>query len=218
KGTKDGISIFLSDKASISELQQELTQLLADQKQNPYSGEKLEVQVQIGNRLFSEEEEREISTIIHENSQMKISAFYSNVMSKDEAKKWKENDQIFSMATIIRSGQVVQVPGDFLLIGDVNPGGQIRSNGNVFVLGNIKGIIHAGFEGNGNAIVAGKFLYPSQVRIADKVYGFDSEDYKEVTETDLFSAFVNDAGEIVIDGIHKIRKIRPEISNFQGGR
>ncbi|EHX3710879.1 septum site-determining protein MinC, partial [Listeria monocytogenes] len=42
--------------------------------------------------------------------------------------------------------------------------------------------------------------------------------YKEVTETDLFSAFVNDAGEIVIDGIHKIRKIRPEISNFQGGR
>ncbi|MCH2711876.1 septum site-determining protein MinC, partial [Listeria monocytogenes] len=61
-------------------------------------------------------------------------------------------------------------------------------------------------------------LYPSQVRIADKVYGFDSEDYKEVTETDLFSAFVNDAGEIVIDGIHKIRKIRPEISNFQGGR
>ncbi|HAK1614377.1 TPA: septum site-determining protein MinC, partial [Listeria monocytogenes] len=121
-------------------------------------------------------------------------------------------------ATIIRSGQVVQVPGDFLLIGDVNPGGQIRSNGNVFVLGNIKGIIHAGFEGNENAVVAGKFLYPSQVRIAGKVYGFDSEDYKEVTETDLFSAFVNDVGEIVIDGIHKIRKIRPEISNFQGGR
>lgn len=218
KGTKSGISIFLSDKSSISELQQELSQLLADQKQNPYSGEKLEVQVQIGNRLFSEEEEREISTIIHNNSQMKISAFYSNVMSKDEAKKWKENDQIFSMATIIRSGQVVQVPGDFLLIGDVNPGGQIRSNGNVFVLGNIKGIIHAGFEGDENAVVAGKFLYPSQVRIAGKVYGFDSEDYKEVADTDLFSAFVNDAGEIVIDEIHKIRKIRPEISNFQGGR
>ncbi len=217
KGTKEGIQIFLSDTASIDELEVELISLLKEQKTAPYSGEKLSVQVQIGNRLFSEIEEASIAKIIAENSQMKIGAFYSNVMTKSDAKKWKESDQIYSLATIIRSGQVIQATGDVLLIGDINPGGQIRSTGNIFVLGQIKGIVHAGFEGNEKAIVAGKFLYPSQIRIADKVFGFDSEDYKDVVDTELFSAYIH-SDAIIIDDIHKIRKIRPEISNFEGGR
>ncbi len=217
KGTKEGIQIFLSDTASINELEAELISLLKEQKTAPYSGEKLSVQVQIGNRLFSEEEEARIAKIIVQNSQMKIGAFYSNVMTKADAKKWKEADQIYSLATIIRSGQVIQVTGDVLLIGDINPGGQIRSTGNIFVLGQIKGIVHAGFEGDKDSVIAGKFLYPSQVRIAEKFFGFDSEDYKDIADTELFSAYIRE-DEIIIDDIHKIRKIRPEISNFEGGR
>ncbi|WP_088815255.1 MULTISPECIES: septum site-determining protein MinC [Listeria] len=217
KGTKEGIQIFLSDTASINELEAELISLLKEQKTAPYSGEKLSVQVQIGNRLFSEEEEARIAKIIVQNSQMKIGAFYSNVMTKADAKKWKEADQIYSLATIIRSGQVIQVTGDVLLIGDINPGGQIRSTGNIFVLGQIKGIVHAGFEGAKDSVIAGKFLYPSQVRIAEKFFGFDSEDYKDIADTELFSAYIRE-DEIIIDDIHKIRKIRPEISNFEGGR
>ncbi|EUJ33244.1 septum formation inhibitor [Listeria floridensis FSL S10-1187] len=218
KGTKDGIQIMLSDTASIEELEKELLVLLKEQKSAPYSGEKLPVQVQIGNRLFSVEEESRIEDIIKKNSQMAISAFYSNVITKDAAKKWKEEDQVYSLATIVRSGQVIQVSGDILLIGDINPGGQIRSTGNIYVLGNIKGIVHAGFDGNVRAVVAGKFLYPSQVRIAEQSFGFDSEAYKEIEDTQLFSAFIGEEDQLVIDDIHKIRKIRPEITNFEGGR
>ncbi|WP_163653265.1 septum site-determining protein MinC [Listeria sp. PSOL-1] len=218
KGTKDGIVVFLDDEASVSEIETELFERLKEQNQATEKEEKLLVKVQLGNRLFSPEEETRITNIINENSQMQISAFYSDVITKKEAREWKEREQVYSMATIVRSGQVLHVPGDFLLIGDVNPGGQIRANGNVFVLGDIKGIIHAGFEGNKQAVIAGKFLYPSQVRIADKFFGFDSEDYKEIEDTELFSAYISEKNEIVIDEIHKIRKIRPEISNFQGGR
>ncbi|EUJ17778.1 septum site-determining protein MinC [Listeria aquatica] len=218
KGTKNGIQIVLKDTASIEELETELLALLKDQKAAPYSGEKLPVQVQIGNRLFSEEEENRIESIIKEQSQMEINAFYSDVMTKEDAKKWKEQDQIFSLATIVRSGQVIQVSGDLLLIGDINPGGQIRSSGNIFVLGSIKGIVHAGFEGDEKAVVAGKFLYPSQIRIADQSFGFDSEDYKNIEDTELFSAYINDENKLVVDDVHTIRKIRPEITNFEGGR
>lgn len=218
KGTKDGIVISLSDKADIMQLRQELLQLLIEQKQGPYSGEKLEVQVQLGNRLFSEEEEADFAGIIHDNSQMKIKAFYSNVMTKEAAKKWKEEEQIYSMATIIRSGQVIHVPGDFLLIGDINPGGQIRADGNIFVLGQIKGIVHAGFAGSKDAVVAGKFLYPSQIRIASEFYSFDDEAYKEIGDTDLKAAFITDTKDIKVDGVHTLRKVRPHIANFQGGR
>lgn len=218
KGTKDGIVISLSDKADITQLKQELLQLLVEQKKGPYSGGELEVQVMLGDRLFSEEEEADFAGIIRDNSQMKIKAFYSNVMTKEAAKKWKEAEQIYSMATIIRSGQVLHVPGDFLLIGDINPGGQIRADGNIFVLGQIKGIVHAGFSGAVDAVVAGKFLYPAQVRIAHKFYSFDDEAYKEIGDTDLLAAFIDETKNIEIDGIHTLRKIRPHIANFQGGR
>ncbi|EUJ51668.1 septum site-determining protein MinC [Paenilisteria rocourtiae] len=218
KGTKDGISIFLSDTASIVELEEGLTQHLKDQQKIVSRDQKLAVQVHIGNRLFTEDEERSIMAIIEENSAMEVSGFTSNVMSKQDAKKWKEEEQIFSLATVVRSGQIINVPGDLLLVGDVNPGGSIRATGNIFILGNVKGIIHAGFDGNSKAVVTGKFQYPSQIRIAGEIHGFDSEENKDRVEENILTAYIDDKGELAIDSLHILRKIRPEISNFQGGQ
>ncbi|MBC6315450.1 septum site-determining protein MinC [Listeria grandensis] len=218
KGTKDGISIFLSDTASLVELEEGLLQHLKEQQKIVSQYQKLAVQVHIGNRLFTEAEEHSIKSIIQENSVMEVSGFTSNVMSKQDAKKWKEEEQIFSLATIVRSGQIINVPGDLLLVGDVNPGGAIRATGNIFILGNVKGIIHAGFEGDLKAVVTGKFQYPSQIRIADQIHGFDDESSKERIEENILTAYIDDKSELKIDSLHILRKIRPEISNFQGGQ
>lgn len=218
KGTKDGISIFLSDVASIVELEEGLLQHLKEQQKIVSQDQKLSVQVHIGNRLFTEDEEQSIMTIIQENSAMEVRGFTSNVMSKQDAKKWKEEEQIFSLATVVRSGQIINVPGDLLLVGDVNPGGSIRATGNIFILGNVKGIIHAGFEGDSKAVVTGKFQYPSQIRIADEIRGFDDEENKGRVEENILTAYIDDNGKLGIDSLHILRKIRPEISNFQGGQ
>ena len=45
-----------------------------------------------------------------------------------------------TVARIIRSGQVLQVAGDLLLIGDVNPGGTVIAGGNIFIMGALKGL------------------------------------------------------------------------------
>ena len=42
----------------------------------------------------------------------------------------------------------IKVPGDLLLIGDVNPGGTVMAGGNIFIMGSLKGIAHAGCYGN----------------------------------------------------------------------
>ncbi|EUJ44130.1 septum site-determining protein MinC [Listeria riparia] len=217
KGTKDGISIFLNDVASIAELENGLIQHLKEQ-QTVMQDQKLAVQVHIGNRLFTEEEEQKIKAIIQENSQMEVKGFTSNVMTKQAAKKWKEAEQIFSLATVVRSGQVINVPGDLLLVGDVNPGGAIRSTGNVYILGNVKGIIHAGIGGDKKAVVTGKFQYPSQIRIADEILSFDDEESKNKVEENIFTAYLDDKNKLMIDSLQILRKIRPEISNFQGGQ
>ena len=84
-----------------------------------------------------------------------VDTIESNVMTKEEAEKMKEEQEITSVSKIIRSGQILQVPGDLLLIGDVNPGGTVMAGGNIFVMGVLKGIAHAGCFGNEEADCCG---------------------------------------------------------------
>ncbi|WP_353096669.1 septum site-determining protein MinC [Tissierella praeacuta] len=69
----------------------------------------------------------------------------------------------------LRSGQIVEYDGNIVIIGDVNPGAIIKAKGNIIVVGSIKGVAHAGFDGNSNAIVASYNLQPTQLRIGDKI-------------------------------------------------
>src|SRR5699024_10424628 len=70
---------------------------------------------------------------------------------------------------VVRSGQVLRVEGDLLLIGDVNPGGKVVATGDIYIMGNLRGIAHAGINGNRKAIIAASYMKPTQLRIADYI-------------------------------------------------
>src|SRR5699024_12818976 len=67
---------------------------------------------------------------------------------------------------IVRSGQVVEGTGDCLLVGCVNPGGQLKSTGSIYVLVHLDGIAHAGVYGDEKAVRAASYMNPTQRRIA----------------------------------------------------
>lgn len=67
----------------------------------------------------------------------------------------------------IRSGQVVNYPGNVVIIGDVNPGAEIYAAGNAIVLGSLRGGVHAGMGGNNKAIIAAFSLQPQILQIGD---------------------------------------------------
>jgi septum site-determining protein MinC len=69
----------------------------------------------------------------------------------------------------VRSGQLISFDGNLVVIGDVNPGGEIVAAGNVVVMGSLRGIVHAGADGNNEAIVVALNLEPTQLRIADVI-------------------------------------------------
>ena len=71
----------------------------------------------------------------------------------------------------LRSGQVVQHPGHVVIIGDVNPGAEIRAGGSVVVWGRLRGSVHAGAEDSyaEQAVVCALQLSPMQLRIGDRV-------------------------------------------------
>ncbi len=71
--------------------------------------------------------------------------------------------------TTIRSGQSIEYDGNVVVIGDINPGGLVTAKGNIIVLGALRGVAHAGSDGNRQAIVAAFCLQPTQLRIADMI-------------------------------------------------
>jgi septum site-determining protein MinC len=69
----------------------------------------------------------------------------------------------------VRSGQLINFDGNLVIIGDVNPGGEIVATGNVVVMGTLRGIVHAGADGNAEAVVVALNLQPTQLRIANVI-------------------------------------------------
>jgi len=69
----------------------------------------------------------------------------------------------------LRSGDHLQSEGSVLLLGDVNPGAQVSAAGHVLVWGRLRGVAHAGCEGDSEARITALQLRPLQLRIAGAV-------------------------------------------------
>ena len=69
----------------------------------------------------------------------------------------------------LRSGYSLEFPGHVVIIGDINPGAQAIAGGNVIVWGRLRGMVHAGAEGDTDSLVCALDLTPTQLRIADQI-------------------------------------------------
>lgn len=69
----------------------------------------------------------------------------------------------------LRSGQSVHYRGHVVILGDVNPGAIVAASGNVVVVGALRGMVHAGMEGDTSAFVMALLLQPTQLRVADHI-------------------------------------------------
>lgn len=69
----------------------------------------------------------------------------------------------------LRSGDHLETSASVLLLGDVNPGARISAAGHVLVWGRLRGIAHAGCQGDNTARIVALQLRPLQLRIAEAV-------------------------------------------------
>jgi len=69
----------------------------------------------------------------------------------------------------MRSGFKVTYQGHVVVLGDVNPGAEIIATGSVVVWGWLRGVVHAGAEGDEGAVVCALRLEPTQLRIASYI-------------------------------------------------
>ena len=97
----------------------------------------------------------------------------------------------------LRSGQRIEFEGSLAIIGDVNPGAEVIAGENIIILGNLRGLAHAGAKGNRDAIIEAVEIEATQIRIADIVKEIEKDE--DEIRTVKTSAYVKEDGEIVIE-------------------
>jgi len=93
---------------------------------------------------------------------------------------WDDPDARMIYATL-RSGQRIESEHSIILVGDVNPGGEIVAGGDIVVLGSLRGIAHAGAyeETGGGHMIFALNLNPTQLRIGSVISRGSEESRKE---------------------------------------
>lgn len=69
----------------------------------------------------------------------------------------------------LRSGTRIEYAGHVVVFGDVNVGAEVIAGGSVIVWGRLRGVVHAGAQGNRDAVVCALDLSPMQLRIAEEI-------------------------------------------------
>jgi septum site-determining protein MinC len=75
-------------------------------------------------------------------------------------------DDTLLIRRTVRSGQAIHHASHVVVLGDVNPGAEIVAGGDVIVWGVLRGMVHAGYPDNEDALVCSLLLAPVQLRIA----------------------------------------------------
>lgn len=69
----------------------------------------------------------------------------------------------------LRSGMRIEHPGSLVVVGDVNPGVELIADGDVIVTGALRGMAHAGANGNETSVIWARPIASPQIRIGKAV-------------------------------------------------
>jgi len=213
KGTKDGLVLRLDDQCAYAELVEELKRKVSDEGIDGQA----EVLLQLGNRYCSEEQTKELIASVHTSPHLRVSRVQSDVISVEESNRRILERQSETYVGIVRSGQVVRAEGDLVVVGDVNPNGKVIAGGNIFVLGRLKGIAHAGSNGNKEAVIAASWLEATHLMIHEALEIMTDELTILSEQPEMECAYLHANGFIAIDRLQDLRLLRPQLSTFKGG-
>ncbi|ASN05104.1 septum site-determining protein MinC [Virgibacillus necropolis] len=212
KGTRDGLTLFIDDSCSYDEAYKDLSEKLSNNR--PKKDEPVvSVSVKLGSRYLNQTQKEELKELINLGNHFRVVSIYSDVVARHDALQWMEESEVKTINRIVRSGQIIEVKGDLLLIGDVNPGGTVESTGNIYIMGSLHGIAHAGVNGNRDAIIVASFMKPNQLRIADYISrapDYESDGvYMECGRVD------EKQDKIVIDRLQVLSHKQVDLSGFE---
>ncbi|MCY6957795.1 septum site-determining protein MinC [Clostridium brassicae] len=177
KGNKDGLNavIDMNKFRDFEEMVEEFIDKLSVGKKF-YRGATLKITTQLTE--LSERDVIKLKSILFDEFMIKECIFEDEKETKVKSFSGVYEGRTKFYRKTLRSGQIIRYSGNIVIIGDVNPGSEVYAGGNIIVLGNLRGNVHAGNTGNTRAIIAAFRLQPEILQIANIVTRSPEDDEK----------------------------------------
>ncbi len=190
KGIKDGLVFLLDAHAPFPTVISELNHKLTHSHGPFLDGPLTHVHVRTGTRIVTDE----LRQVIRESFGTHGNLLVRSISGEDELTHMPVVDEklqehvhaaplpdiaidaptVHLVPRMVRSGDVIEHKNDVLVVGDVNPGAIILAGGNIFVMGWLRGIAHAGYDAEGRSertdkVIVATGMAPTQLRIGSIV-------------------------------------------------
>jgi len=185
KGIRDGLLVKLGE-APWPELQAALI-LAIDERQTFFKGARLALDVcgqvlhvaeltvlrdllsERGIFLWAVMSESSITEQTSRNLGLATRISKPRLSEARQAEDSREGEKALWLAYTLRSGTHIEFSGNVIVMGDINPGAEIVAGGSIVVWGRVRGVVHAGAQGDRDASVCALDLSPTQLRIANEI-------------------------------------------------
>ena len=139
--------------------------------------------IHIIGKALKENEQTAIKMILKDDIDTKITFGDTSEVLGLHAIKWTFESSVETSETKfirgnLRSGQREEFSGSIAILGDLNYGAEVIAGENIIVTGKIRGLAHAGANGNKKAIISANSIEPTQVRISNILKEIPENDYK----------------------------------------
>ena len=160
KGYSDRIELVFLKDTDINTVKEELSKLSEEEK-NFFTDDN--AAISYSGTEFSYDEEIKLEKIIRKNFGRNISFIKKQRLSREKIRySLNENENICKIIEkSLRSGDEVSFEGDVIVYGDVNPGAKITAQGNITIIGALRGSAWIKTKGR----VYATYMSPSQIKI-----------------------------------------------------
>jgi len=201
RGTKDGLSVVLNDAVEFDQVVRRLQEKLAASV-GFFQG--ASVTVHVGQRRLTLEQRQELEHLLREPLGLELREVVAGVAPLHAAPAPARPPAPPPVETLVvrrtlRSGQQVVHRGSVVILGDVNPGAEVVATGHIVVMGVLRGIAHAGADGDTSAVVVAEKLQPTQLRIANVVARSPDDGLKAGDQSEVARLY---EGSIIIEASH----------------
>jgi Septum formation inhibitor len=131
--------------------------------------------------------------------QLELKDIESEVEDKEKVQELLDSNKTNVESGIVRSGQRLDYKGDLIFLGSLHRDAQICATGSIYILGEVDGIVQAGYPDNPNAAIFGNLENIDQLRIADVIEIVTDDNRKEFQNGKF--AFINDLHAISVDDL-----------------
>ena len=196
---KDEIIVKISEEAEQEEIVECLKRKMTDLKKL-YKQDTTPIYV-VG-KVMKNKEMDEIQEIIKEQIDVKVEFESPKLLGLHGIKKTYSKQIGTSETTFhkgaLRSGQKIEFEGSIVVLGDVNDGAEVVAGENIVILGDLRGLAHAGAKGNKEAFIAAGEIQCPQIRISNIIKELNWRAEQEQTQIYKY-AYVNEKNQIVLE-------------------